>query len=427
MSDYERAVDYVHSIGEWRSMKLGIERFAEFCARLGNPQEKLRSIHIAGTNGKGSTAAMISAILKSAGYKVGSYYSPFVYDIRERFIINGEMIPEDDFTCLVNVMRPVAAQMESTEHGHPTEFELKTALAFLWFAEQKVDFAVLEVGLGGRLDATNIVNPLVSAITNVGMDHMEHLGDTIEQIAAEKAGIVKQNGHCVTAAAGPALDVIRRTCEERDSVLWHVGAEDGEALVDQLLPDVSLITHHSSLVTPRLPGDFQRINAALAVGIAEALRAKGVEIPGCAIRSGLETAHLPGRLEVLREKPTLLIDGAHNPDAARNLAQALGNCFRYDKLILVMGMVTGHSVEDVVGILAPLADRFIATAPSSPRAAPATSVADAAKKHCPDVSIVEPVTEAVRHALDSASENDLVLLTGSFYTIGETQGVMRNS
>jgi len=429
MGDYERAVDYVHSLGEL-GWKLGLERFAALCARLGNPQEQFRSVHIAGTNGKGSTAAMVSAILKSAGYKVGSYYSPFVYDIRERVVLNGEMIPESDFARLVNFIRPHAEAVAQTEHGHPTEFEFKTALGFVYFAEQKVDFAVLEVGLGGRLDATNIVNPLVSAITNVAMDHMEHLGNTISEIAAEKAGIIKRNGHLVTAVTDPeAFEVIRRTCEERASRLWRVRIEDGTGTMEQVLPDASRITHYALRITDlhlRMPGDFQRINAALAVGIAEALQTKGVVIPESAIRSGLETAHLPGRLEVLREKPTLLIDGAHNPDAARNLAQALEKWFKYEKLILVMGMVTGHSVEDVVGILAPLADKFIATAPSSPRAASAASIADAARSHCPDVSTIEPVSEAVRHALDSASENDLILVTGSFYTIGEVPRGMVN-
>lgn len=418
-SDFQSAVHYLHSLGEF-GWKLGLERFAALCARLGNPQESFRSVHIAGTNGKGSTTAMVASILKSAGYRVGSYYSPYVFDIRERVLLNGEMIPESDFARLVDFIRPHAEALAETEHGHPTEFEFKTALAFLYFADRKVDFAVLEVGLGGRLDATNIVNPLVSAITNVAMDHMEHLGNSIAEIAAEKAGIIKQGGHLVTAVSDPeAFEVIRRTCAERDSVLWQVHVEDGKVAVDRVLPGPSRITHYALRITPRLPGDFQRINAALAIGIAEALRTKGVEIPESAIRSGLETAFLPGRLENLREKPTLVLDGAHNPDAARNLAEALREWFDFDRLILVMGMVRGHSVEEVVGILAPLADRFIATSPRSERAIPATMVADAARSHCADVSVVEPVSEAVRRALESAGENDLILVTGSFYTIGE--------
>ena len=437
MTDFQQAVEYVHSIGEWRSMKLGLERFTEFCARLGDPQRKFRCVHIGGTNGKGSTTAMVASILQAAGYKVGGYYSPFVYDIRERFLVNGEMIPEADFARLVEVMRPIAEQMESTEHGHPTEFELKTALAFLWFAEREVDFAVLEVGLGGRLDATNVVDPLVSAITNVGMDHTEHLGETIEQIAVEKAGIVKRNGHLVTAATGPAFDVIRERCKQLSSALWYVEHTDDLYRIasPSSRPSLSwwekrslrgtvgfrVVGQHSTYtdVKVRMRGNFQRINAVLAIGIAEALREECGNIAESAIYSGLESASLPGRMEVRREKPTLVLDGAHNPDAARVLADSLRETFEFDRLILVMGMVKGHSIEGVVDVLAPLADEFIATAPSGDRALPASEVADAARKHCSRVSLVEPVSEAARRALESAGENDLILVTGSFYTIGE--------
>lgn len=396
---FEDAVAYVHSLGE-TDIKLGLERFSAFCERLGNPQEKLRAIHVAGTNGKGSVAAMVSSILQHAGYKVGSYYSPFVYDIRERFQVNGEPISREDFTRLVNIIRPHASAMEGTAHGHPTEFELKTALGFLYFAEQGVDFAVLEVGLGGRLDATSIVNPLVSVITNVGPDHMDRLGGTIAEIAGEKAGIIKRDVPLVTAAEGEALDVIRRTCEERGSAL---------RLVRPLNGDLKLC----------MKGEFQRVNAATAICAVEVLRERGVGISEEAVCAGLESAYLPGRLEVLRENPTLLIDGAHNLDAARKLADALKTLFAYDRLILIMGMVVGHSVEDVVGALAPLVDAFYATAPDSSRAAPAASIAEAARVHCPHVEQIEPVSEAVHQALDSASENDLICVTGSFYTIGE--------
>ncbi len=449
---FNEAVQYVHSIGEWRSMKLGLERFTEFCARLGNPQDKFRSVHVAGTNGKGSTVAMIASILHAAGYRVGSYYSPFVYDIRERFLLNGEMISEADFVRLVDRIRPVAEEMEGTEHGHPTEFELKTALAFLWFAENQVDFAVLEVGLGGRLDATNIINPLVSVITNVSMDHMEHLGDTIEQIAAEKAGIIKPRVPCVTAATGPALEVIRRTAEERNSTLWWVHEEDDSYSMSPVDTGSSFSvqrsafsegtkheersTKNESRVSARdlcvrgifgryadlhvgMRGAFQRINAALAIAAAEVLQDEGVDIPECAIRVGLETACLPGRLEVIRENPTVILDGAHNPDAAHKLAEAVHEWFEYEHLIIIMGMVKGHSIEDTVSILAPLANRFIATAPSGPRSAPASDVADAARKYCPNVTTIEPIPAAVQCALESAGEHDLILVTGSFYTIGE--------
>jgi dihydrofolate synthase / folylpolyglutamate synthase len=439
--DFSDAVEYVHSIGEWRSMKLGLERFAEFCARLGDPQERFRSVHVAGTNGKGSTTAMIAGILRSAGYRVGSYYSPFVYDIRERFLLDGEMIPEDDFARLVGVMRPVAEELEQTEHGHPTEFELKTALVFLWFAERKADFAVLEVGLGGRLDATNVINPLVSIITNVTLDHTDRLGGTISEIASEKAGIIKLDGHVVTAADdAEALRVIRETCEARGSALWHVHPIDcanPHFAVTSLIPEKASrsapcrTADSTSLLSVdgmnaayrrlklRMVGDFQHANAATAVGAIEVLQNNGVDIPQSAVHAGLESAYLPGRLEVLQTNPTLIIDGAHNPDGARRLIQSLETRFTFDRLFVVAGMVEGHSVEDVVGTLAPMADKFFATAPDSTRAAPASKVADVARMHCRNVEQAEPVKEAVARALQAAGKNDLVLVTGSFYTINE--------
>jgi len=432
--DFDEAVDYIYSLAGL-GWKPGLERFSTLCERLGNPQEKLRTIHIGGTNGKGSTAAMVSSILKSAGYRVGTYYSPYVYDIRERVQLDGRMIGESSFARLINIIRPHAAALAETEMGHPTEFEVKTALGLLYFVEQNADFAVLEVGLGGRLDATNVVTPLVSVITNVSMDHMDRLGDTIAEIAAEKAGIIKQNGHLVTAAADPeALSVIRRTCEEQSSLLWHVHPADGSGNCFAIGPIPGSLTpalRESPVLTVLgmnsaysglklgMKGEFQLINAATAVGAVEALQRKGIGIPESAIRSGLESAYLPGRLEVLRTAPTLLIDAAHNLDGARNLARALKSSFTYEKLILVMGMVTGHSVADVVGTLAPLADRFYATAPDDPRAAPASAVAEVARVHCPEVAQVEPVQEAVRQALEAASKDDLVCVTGSFYTISE--------
>jgi len=432
--DFDEAVEYIHSLSAL-GWKPGLERFSALCERLGSPQKKLRAILIGGTNGKGSTTAMVSSILKSAGCRVGTYYSPYVYNIRERVQFDGCMIGESAFARLINIIRPHAAALAETELEHPTEFEVKTALALLYLVEQKADLAVLEVGLGGRLDATNVVTPLASVITNVSMDHMDRLGNTIAEIATEKAGIIKQNGHLITAADDPdALSVIRRTCEERNSLLWHVHPVDESngcfaigPIPSSLTPAprgfraLTVLGMNSTYSGLKLGmrGEFQLANAATAIGAVEALQSKGIDVPASAIRSGLESAYLPGRLEVLRTAPTMLIDGAHNLDGARNLARALRSSFAYDKLILVMGMVAGHSVADAVGTLAPLADRFYATAPDNSRAAPATSVAEVARAYCPEVTQVEPVPEAVRQALQVAGENDLVCVTGSFYTIGE--------
>ncbi|MHB0913759.1 MAG: bifunctional folylpolyglutamate synthase/dihydrofolate synthase [Armatimonadota bacterium] len=416
--NYKEAVEYIHALGEL-GWKPGLARFSALCERLGNPHERLRVVHVGGTNGKGSTTVMTASILRAAGYRVGAYYSPYVYDLRERVQIDG-MIPEEDFTRLVERIRPHAAAIGETPLGHPTEFEVKTALGLCYFAEEKVDFAVLEVGLGGRLDATNIVDPAVSVITNVSLDHTDRLGETITDIAGEKAGIVKENRPLITAVEHPeALAVLTRVCAERNAPILRVRRHgncftigDAQArpapgftvIGKREYPDLAL----------RMRGDFQHANAACAVGAVEAV----ADVPESAVRAGLAEARLPGRLEVLRERPTLLVDGAHNADGAKSLAEALAG-LSYRKLILVIGMVGGHSPDDVVGRLAPLADRVIATQPQNERAAPASKIAAVAVRHCPDVAEVGTVREAVARALDHAGEDDLICVTGSFYVVGE--------
>lgn len=442
---FQDAVDYVHSLVRF-GWKPGLERFAILCERLGNPQDKLKCIHVGGTNGKGSVTVMTSAILRSAGYKVGSYYSPYVYNIRERVQLDGRMISESDFIRLTERIRPIAAEIGETELEHPTEFEFKTALALVYFAEQNVDFAVLEVGLGGRLDATNIVNPLVSVITNVTMDHMEHLGNTIPEIACEKAGIIKQDGHLVTAAIDQEVfDVLVRTCHERNSLMWHVRPDDTRPC--RYITRLVITSEPHKLCIPAgsgetpsdadcrlsldgiravyddieigMHGDFQKMNAATAISVIEALQCKGVAVSEPSIREGLRSAYLPGRLEILHRKPYLLIDGAHNLDAACRLADALRHRFQYEKLIMIMGMASGHVIDDVVGTLAPLADLVIAVSAANERSAPASGIAESARKYCNNVMVIGSIRDAVYKAMTLAGEDDMICVAGSFYVLNE--------
>ncbi|MDI6828839.1 MAG: folylpolyglutamate synthase/dihydrofolate synthase family protein, partial [Armatimonadota bacterium] len=431
MLSYEEAVEYIHKLGE-SVIKLGLERFRAFCESLGNPQDRLKVIHIGGTNGKGSTAAMISAILCANKYKVGTYYSPFVYDIRERFMLDGEMIPSSDFARLVNEIRPFALALGKTPHGHPTEFEMKTAIALLYFAEQETDFAVIEVGLGGRLDATNIVNPLVSVITNVGLDHTDRLGNTVAEIAYEKAGIIKEGVPVVTAVQDcEALEVIKRVCDERHAKLFHVqpancdgcftvkprkaGPFENPLCKSKHENSFSLdgILERYENLEVGMRGSFQLLNGATAVVAIEILKEQGFEVSEQAIRDGLKKAYTPGRLEVLHKEPFVIIDGAHNLDAARVLANEIRR-FPKDRLILVIGMVSGHSIEDVISTLAPLANMVIATKSSSLRAARVEEVASMARRYCSNVEQITPVSAAVRRALTLASKKDLICVTGSF-------------
>lgn len=420
--DFDEALGYMQ--GRLRlGVKLGNERFLALLHRLGDPQERLRVIHIAGTKGKGSTTAMAANVLRAAGYTVGMYLSPYVYDVRERVQINGEMISRADFARWVSEIRPHVEALEATEHGATTEFELKTAVGLCHFAERAVDYAVLEVGLGGRLDATNVVTrPLMTVITNIGLDHTELLGETLGEIAAEKAGIVKPGIPCVTGVpvGGEAWQVIARVCEERGAPLISVGPPEPAA------DGVTLTTPRRTLagVHLELRGAFQATNAAAALCALDSVAVNDLPpLTDEAVRRGLETAWVPGRLEQVRTHPAVVVDVAHNELSALVLAEALRDQYGADRrrLTLVVGLSRHH---DPAPFLAPLAALrpalLIATQPAF-RPRPALDVAEAARRHgVSDIQTVETgIADAVRSALSQAGPDDLVCVTGSFYTVGD--------
>ena len=420
--NFDEALGYMQ--GRLRlGVKLGNERFLALLERLGNPQTRLRVVHIAGTKGKGSTTAMAANILSAAGAKVGMYLSPYVYDVRERIQINGEMISREDFARWVTAIRPHMEALEVTEHGPTTEFELKTAVGLCYFAEQAVDYVVLEVGLGGRLDATNVIpSPLVTVITNIGLDHTELLGETLGEIAAEKAGIIKPGIPCVcgVSVGGEAWDVISRICTERGAPLIPVTPP-------QLVPDGIVLTTPRRRITIgplRLRGAYQAQNAATALSALDAVAEDALPpLTDGTVRHGLETAWVPGRLEQVRERPTIVLDVAHNEMSAQVLASALRDQYSADKrrLFLVVGLSKHHDPEPFLAPLAALQPYgLIATQPGF-RPRPALDVAAAARRHdFSNVQVVEAgVTEAVRLALSWAEPDDLICITGSFYTVGD--------
>ena len=420
--EYEEALTYLQ--GRLRlGVKLGNERFSALLHRLGDPQESLRVVHIAGTKGKGSTTAMAASVLQAAGYKVGMYLSPYVYDVRERIQIGGVMIPRLDFARWVTLIQPHIEALEETEFGPTTEFELKTAVGLCYFAEQSVDYAVLEVGLGGRLDATNVVRrPLITVITNIGLDHTELLGETLGEIAGEKAGIVKPGVPCVTGVpvGGEAWQVIARVCAERKAPLAPIAPPERTA------GGLILTTPRRTLpgLTLRLRGAFQELNAAAAITALDAITdPAGPNISDDAARRGLETAWVPGRLEQVRDHPAVVLDVAHNEISAAVLAAALRDQHRAGsrRLTLVVGLSRNHAPEPFLTPLAALKPvRFIATQPEF-RPRPASEIADAARlAGFAGVEVIgASVTDAVRAALSDAGPDDLICVTGSFYTVGD--------
>ena len=428
---YESAVEYLDGLIKF-GIKFGLERITALAHAFGNPHRNLRVIHVGGTNGKGSTAAFIASILHEAGYRTGLYLSPYVHDLRERIQINGAMISKDDFAGLVSEIQPIADDLAETDLGPVTEFEVKTMAAYLHFARQMVDFAVLEVGMGGRFDATNIVDPMVAVVTNVGLDHMERLGDTTEKIAFEKAGIIKMGTRVVTAVDDePAWRVVLARCREQGAEAWRVlksrSGKPGSPSADVQLRYVTKgdrfslhgADHHILGLRPGLAGAFQRVNAATAVAAILALERYEVRVPEAAISAGVANAYLPGRLEVIRDRPTVVLDGAHNPDAARALAASIKELFTYRRLILVVGMLSTHPADGFLSQIAPMASKIIATQSQWHLALPADALAAEARRFCKDVEAIDRVPAALARALELASEEDLVLVTGSFYTIGE--------
>lgn len=430
---YEQAIGYMDGLLKF-GMKMGLERIMALSEALGSPHKQLRVIHIAGTNGKGSTATFIQTILSEAGYRTALYMSPYVRDLRERIQIDGRIIGKEEFADIISEIKPVAEKIGQTELGPVTEFEMKTMAAFLYFARQRVDFAVMEVGMGGRFDATNIVEPYVTVITNISLDHTEHLGDTVEKIAFEKAGVIKTGSVLVTAVDDEqAWRVILDRAREEGAEVWrvigshakksgspsadvqfkYISKEDGFSIRG---PELQIIG-----LKPGLIGQFQHVNAATAIAAVLALEKYEVRIPLQAIRAGVSYAYIPGRLEVMQDNPKLVVDGAHNPAAARSLAKAVRENFKYDRLILVVGMLKTHPCEGVLARLVPMASTVIVTQSTWSKALPAEKLAVEARKHCDNVETIPNVPNAVKRALEIAKRDDLILVTGSFYTVGEVE------
>ncbi len=404
--NYEEALDYLQRRRRF-GIKLGNERFETLLSCIDNPHRSLKVAHIAGTKGKGSTTAMIAAGLHADGRKVGSYFSPYVYELRERVQINGEMIPKEDFTELMTEIVPWVEDISSGYLGAITEFELKTAIGFLYFQRQAVDYAVVEVGLGGRLDATNVVTPLVSVITNIGLDHTRILGDTYAQIAYEKAGIIKPGIPVISAATHPeAVETIAQIANERKSpLLWVREMEDKEppSPIAWCLDASQRLVIKTPAATYRplqlnLKGRFQAANAACAVAAIEHMHHRYKSGVPETVLKGIERAYLPARFEVLRVKPTVILDGAHNAMAVSALLEELSTV-RYRRLHIVLGMVTGHKPEEIVGQLAPIASHIYATAPDWRRAVPVKAIAEIARRYGAEVSEHTHPSSAVAEAL----------------------------
>ncbi|MEW6328960.1 MAG: folylpolyglutamate synthase/dihydrofolate synthase family protein [Candidatus Micrarchaeota archaeon] len=420
MSGYETALARLSSFGRF-GIRPGLERIKLLLELMGNPERDFQTIHVAGTNGKGSTAMMISGALVAAGFKTGSYFSPHIDDFRERIRINGEMISKSDTACLFDEVYSIAHRQKKIF----SFFEIVTAMALKHFSNEGADYAVLEVGMGGRWDATNACDSKVSVITNIDLEHTEWLGNSIRKIAFEKSGIIKEGARVITAETkNDALAEMNKKCGKMDAELVRVGKEikvKTLACTDRRNKYRIATRANEYDVALSLLGARQGMNAACAVGAVEAL---GLNIPKRAIERGISRAWLPCRLEVVGRNPLVIMDGAHNPSAMKYLRESL-KLFDFEKMILVIGMMKDKDIRGVVQEMAPAADVVIANKPKVERAAEPEIIANEAKKYNKNVYIVRDVKKSIQFARNLASVHDLILITGSIYMLAEARGKNR--
>ena len=402
------------------TMHFGLTAITELLSRLENPQNSYKTILIAGTNGKGSTAAMISSILSSAGYKVGLYTSPHLVDVRERIVVNGKKISLKEFNQTI-------ADVKDKIKQPVTYFEFLTAAAFVCFQRQKVDIAVLEVGLGGRLDATNVCKPLVSVITNIAFDHTEYLGNTLESITREKAGIIKKNGICITAAKQKkVVDVLRDVCQRRRAKFYCLGRDIKiKKQKDGFFTYQGFNRNLKNLKIP-LQGDHQLSNAALALAAIELCEKKGFSIADTAIYAGLKNTHWEARLEVLQNQPLFLLDGAHNPAGIDALCRSLKKDFSRRRLILIFGSLADKDYRRMLQKIIPLTSIIILTQLKTKRAVSVNDIMETVKKMGYPAIVTENVKQAIERAQAMANKQDLICATGSFYLAGEIKQAFRD-
>ena len=414
---YEEALSYIHSIC-WKGSKLGLDRTRELLGKLDDPQKELKFIHIAGTNGKGSTAAMLSSILEEAGYRVGLYTSPFINRFNERMQVNHQPIPDEELAALTEYVRPHADAMADS----PTEFELITALAMVWFARQNCDIVVLEVGMGGELDSTNIIDvPEAAVIAAMGLDHVKELGPTMADIARAKAGIIKEGGRVVSYGGNPEADeVIAAVCRARNASLCQ---PDFSAIVPGDFSLEGQTFSYKGWRGLRIPlvGAYQMNNAAVVLETVEVLRQRGWSVSDEAVRQGLADTRWPARFEVLRRDPVFIVDGGHNPHGIRATAESLSRLFPGRKITFVTGVMADKDVEHILGLIVPLADQFFTVRPDNPRAMDAGELAARIEAMGAKATACASVQDGVDRAIQAEGPHGVACALGSLYMSGEVR------
>ena len=414
------AIEYIHSVF-WKGSIPGLGRTQELLRLMGNPEKDLKFVHIAGTNGKGSTAAMTASILRKAGYRTGLYTSPYIYRFNERIQVNGEQIADEDVAAVTGYVKQFAEAMEEK----PTEFELVTAIGFEYFARKACDIVVLEVGMGGALDSTNVIDtPEVAVITNIGLDHTDYLGDTVEKIAETKAGIFKDNGHAVVYRGTAGVEaVFERVCAERnvslkkadfDSLVLHTHSLEGQ---------VFDCGSRKELFLPLL-GDHQLHNASVVLSVADTLIENGWNITEQNIRDGIRDVSWPGRFDIVGRDPLFIIDGGHNPQCIDALVVNIQDYLADRKIIALTGVLADKDYGEMYMPMMPYIQEFVCITPPNPRKLEAEELAEHLRRVGATATPCQTIAQGVQTAIEKAGKDGVVLCFGSLYTIGDIKNAL---
>lgn len=414
------AIEYIHSVC-WKGSIPGLGRTQELLAKMGNPEKDLKFVHIAGTNGKGSTAAMTASILRKAGYRVGLYTSPFIYRFHERMQVDGVEISDEDLAAVTEYVRPFAQSMAES----PTEFELVCCIAFEYFRRQSCDIVVLEVGMGGQFDATNVIeSPEVAVITNIGLDHTEVLGDTVEKIAETKSGIFKDGCHAVVYRSAPSVEAVyERICKERNVRLTKADFESIRLRSHGLEGQIFDCGSRQALFLPLL-GDHQLHNAAVVLSVADALIQRGWKITEDHIRDGLRDTRWPGRFDIMRHDPLFIIDGGHNPQCIEALVKNIRDYLTGKRLIVLTGVLADKDYADMYKPVMAFAQKFVCITPPNPRRLPAAELAAHLRANGAEAIACDSTEEGVATAIREAGSDGVVLSFGSLYSIGSIRDAL---
>lgn len=430
--NYKEAIHYISTYTNYEiaprilhnAANFDLRRVTDLLERLGNPHRRARSIHVTGSNGKGSVSAMVASALIASGYTTGLYISPHLHTWRERMRVDNQLITEEEFASLMEKIKPEIEEVNrKAKYGRLTTFEILTVLAFSYFALKKAQFQVLEVGMGGRFDATSVITPEVSILTPISLEHTDVLGSALSEIAAEKAAIIKPGKTCVTCLQPDEVDrIIEDTCRRNNARLIRVGKDvtwqsTGCNLSGQLLRVKGRLDSYE-LFLPLL-GQHQLQNATMALATLEVLEEGGFKVTSDSIVSGLGKVSWPGRLDVLSRHPLLVVDGAHNPGAARSLREAIGQYLTFDRAILIMGISNDKDIPGIASELSSVFNTVIATRANNPRATAPEKIASEFKRYCADVRVTQDIAEAISLGKTLAGKRDLICVAGSLFVVAE--------